>query len=331
MMNLLALPLLLMATAAAPYHEGMRPVMGTFARVQIAGEGDGIRLAADAALDEIERLDRVLSHYKPESDLSRLNATGGEAAVVVVRDLYRVLERSLHFYRISDGAFDVTVAPLVRLWKKRAQPPQGEELQQVRDAVGSDLVRLDGDRHTVRYNGRDVEIELGAIGKGYAVDCAVEVLRTHHVSSAVIDLGRTLYCMGSPVTGDGWPVGIAHPLDPEAVAGVVRLINKAVSTSGNYESPHTVAGKRVGHIIDPRTGHPVANQVLSVTVVCDDATSADALSTAVFVLGVERGMRLIDRVPGVEGIIFYRAKDNGYGHRASNGFDAEWVDDQFAR
>lgn len=312
-------------------HEAMRPVMGTFARVQVVGPAGVAVEAADEALDEIERLDHIMSNYKVESDLSRVNAMAASNSVEVPTDLFRVLEASLRFYGLSAGAFDVTVAPLVDLWKSCDTLPDSAVIDAVRRRVGSSHLILDGDGGTVRYQKPELEVDLGAIGKGYAVDRSIEVLRRHGISSAVVDLGRTLYCLGPSTSGGTWKVGIADPSDTDMVVGVVRIRDRAISTSGNYEAARLVEGRSVGHLIDPRTGYPVDNDVLSVTVIADDATTADALSTAAFVLGIEDGFELIERMPEAEAVIIYRKQRGSYGYRTTGSICVEWADGRFDR
>jgi thiamine biosynthesis lipoprotein ApbE len=326
-----ALVLIATVSSAPRAHEAMRPVMGTFARIRVVDRHDNADEAAEAALDEIERLDGVMSNYKKDSDLSRLNDTGAGHNVAVSADLYSVLKSSVYFNDITNGAFDVTVAPLVRLWRDAVSIPGKAQVMEVLARVGSRFVVLDEAGGTVHFGSEGVEIDLGAIGKGYAVDRAVELLRGYGITSGVVDLGRTLFCIGKPESYGGWPVAIAHPENRNAFSAKLFLNDMAVSTSGNYENSRTLGGKRIGHILDARTGYPIENALRGVTVVAEDATAADALATSVFVLGIEEGLRLIETMPGTECILFYRDTRGRNRYAISEGFEYDWISPDFSR
>jgi thiamine biosynthesis lipoprotein len=234
--------------------------------------------AIQDALAEVERLDGILSHYKPESELRRLPAAARETAVAVSPELYEVLAESLRFARLSSGAFDVTVAPLVRAWRSE-ELPDGAVLERLRACTGSEKVRLEPpDR--VRILSDCLELDLGGIGKGYAADRVGRVLERAGIRSALVDAGSSSILALDPPPGcEGWSVDLPRG------AGSILLARNSLSTSEQ-------AG---GHIIDPASGRP-APSPWTVSVVAPTATGSDALSTALLVLGPERSAPFVARL-----------------------------------
>ena len=279
-------------------------VMGTIFEITAYGADREETVAAvEQSFAAIRQADEILSHYRPESDLMRLNRSASQGTVTVARDLYRVLEEALRFARLSEGAFDVTVGPLVRLWSEAAgrdRAPSGQEIFETRKRVGSAKVELLPQRR-VRFAQEDLEITLGAIGKGWAVDQAVAVLRRHGVRDAYVSAGTsTVFALGDDGLGEGWEVSVRNPIAGDPLA-TFRIRDRAVSTSAAYERYWEITGNRFGHILDPRSGQPAAG-MLSATVVAPTATAADALSTAAYVMGVEQGSALFRRL-NLEGLL----------------------------
>ena len=292
-----------------------RYVMGTIFEITAYGaDREKTVSAVEQSFAEIRQEDETLSHYRRESDLMRLNRSVSQGTVTVGPDLYRVLEKALRFARLSEGAFDVTVGPLVKLWSEAAErnrAPSEQEIIEARRRVGSATVQLLPERQ-VQFAQRDLQITLGAIGKGWAVDRAVAVLKRHGVRHAFVSAGTsTIYALGDDGSGDGWEVAVRNPIEGDPLA-TFRIRDQAVSTSAAYERYWEIAGKRFGHILDPRSGRPVAG-MLSATVVAPTATAADALSTAAYVMGVEQGSALL-RGLKLEGLV---AAFPGHGSRES--------------
>ncbi len=279
-----------------------RYVMGSVFEITARG-GDESRITAavEAAFAVIRRADEVLSHYREDSDLSRLNRAPAGASVEVDPQLSELLIRANRLARATGGTFRVTVAPLVELWQAAGTLPAPPDRFAAREDSRLDCYRVLDDRHVTRV-APGCRIEFGAIGKGWAADRAVTVLRQRGVEHALVSAGTsTVYAIGSNGRDEGWPVSVRDPRDAEAVAHSFLLRNAAVSTSANYEQFRVIAGREYGHIIDPRTGWPVEG-AQSVTVVAPTGTEADALSTAVFVLGAEHGADFLRR-RGREGFI----------------------------
>ncbi|TAM81669.1 MAG: FAD:protein FMN transferase [Acidobacteria bacterium] len=257
--------------------------------------------AIEQAFREVLRLDRVMSDYIPESDLSRINRTAHYRAEQVPADLYRVIQQSLIYSRLSSGEFDITVGPLARIWKAEIRDgtvPSKEQEEKVRRCVGWQKVSLlPPDR--VEFRSPCLAIDLGAIGKGYAVDQAVAVLRSFGIERALISAGgSTIYAMGSPPGRPAWVVRLRDPsgkLNPE-----VSLNGNSVSTSEQTRDPEH-RSTPYGHIIDPAKGVPLKTPY-SVSVVVGSATASDALSTTLLLMGPERGKSLVKKLPKVAAI-----------------------------
>ncbi|MFZ5875567.1 MAG: FAD:protein FMN transferase [Nitrospirota bacterium] len=266
-----------------------------------------------AGFAEAARVERLLSAFDPASELSRLNRDAGRGPVVAAPELVGVIQRAQEWSKASGGAVDATVSPLTRLWRSRDErqgrssgPPSPDDIRSRLDHVGWHRVRLDEERGTVAYGSSGVQLEFGAMGKGYAVDRVVRTLVAAGVSSALVDFGSTTYALGRPPNAESWRVGIRHPRDPNRIVSVARLVDRAVSTSGDDQQAIFINGTRYGHIIDPRTGWP-ADAAVAASVIAPAAWQADALSTAAFVLGPRDGISLLRRT-GLDGVITRESK-----------------------
>jgi FAD:protein FMN transferase len=263
-----------------------------------------------AALDEVDRIDRLMSHYKPESPLSRLNREAGQHPVKVEDELFDFLEECLRYSRDSNGAFDVTVGPLMKAWgffEGEGGVPGEADLAAAREAVGYRHVILDAQQRTIRFDRPGVELDLGGIAKGYAVDRAVGMLRAHGIGAALVSAGAsTLYGLGRPPGEEGWEVKVRDPIHPGRIAFTTRLRDRALSVSGRHEKSFEVDGVVYSHIMDPRTGRP-APGVLGVAVLTGSGTAGDALDDAFYVQGVEESRRYLERLPPTEACFFLPA------------------------
>jgi FAD:protein FMN transferase len=286
---------------APPFHKN-KYIMGTV--FEIVVYDPSLAHAAQAmeeALKEIVRLDGVMSNYKTDSELSRLNRTAHFRAQVVSPDLFRVIEESLRYSKLSGGKFDVTVGPLVDRWKAamRGEPaPSRAEEEKLRACVGFEKVELIPPNQ-IEFHSPCLQIDLGAIGKGYAVDRAVEILRAREIESALVDAGgSTFYGMGSPPGHAGWLVHLRDPsneIDPQ-----VMLCENSVSTS--EQTPKSLLGNEsAGHIIDPETGAPSGTRY-ALSVVAKTGTASDALSTTLLLVGPEKGRGLVEGMGDVAAI-----------------------------
>jgi thiamine biosynthesis lipoprotein len=269
----------------------------------------------EEALDEVDRIDRLMSHYKPESPLSRLNREAAAGPVVVDQELFDFIAESLRYGRESDGAFDITVGPLMKAWgffRGEGRLPAAREIEQLRGRIGYQHVVLNRADRTIRFDQPGIELDLGGIAKGYAVDRVIALLKAHHVAAALVSAGgSTLYALGAPPGHDAWDVDIQDPLDERKVAMTVHLKDRSLSVAGRATKSFVVDGVTYSHIMDPRTAMPVQG-MLSVAVLSGSGTAGDALDDAFFVQGVEKSRSYIARLQGVEAFFFLPAAPRGW-------------------
>ena len=276
-------------------------------------DADAARRASRAAFDRIEALNKVLSDYDPESELSRVSAAAGSGPVAVGVDLFDVLVRSKRLYERSDGLFDVTVAPVGRLWRRARRDrklPDPVRIAEARRLVGSDKMVLDPHARTAELKLRGMKLDVGGIAKGYASQAAVDVLKSMGIRQALVGGAGDIVAGDPPPGARGWRVAIA-PVDPKQSyrPPTLFLANAAVSTAGDAERFVVIDGHRYSHIVDPGTGMGREDRA-SVTVVAADGATADALETAAYLLGPDRGLRLVDETPGAAAL-YQRATPEG--------------------
>jgi thiamine biosynthesis lipoprotein len=264
--------------------------MGSTYSIAVYGT-DRVKMEAaiDAAFDEARLLDDLLSNYKPDSEWSQVNRTAAQKPVVVSPDLFRLLQQCLEYSRESEGAFDITVGPLMKVWgfyKGTGHLPHRPEILAALSKVGYRNIVLDPKARTVRFLRAGVEMDPGGIGKGYAVDRMVEVLRRKGITIAfVAGSGSSIYGLGAPPDeARGWPVKIKNPWDQSKTAADVWLKNESLSTSGSYEKFFRAEGKVYAHIMDPRTGYPAQGSV-SVSVIAPRTIDSEAWAKPYFVNG----------------------------------------------
>ncbi len=261
--------------------------------------------AISAAYEEIRRVEALLSRYHSESQIAQINRMdGGEQFVPVNPEVYDVLQRSLHYSVISDGLFDITVGPLIDLWgigTDREQIPDAPELRQILQYIDYRNVEIQAEQG-VRLGYADMILDLGGVAKGYSVDRGIVVLRSRNITSALLNAGGDMRCIGTKPDGTPWRIGIRHPRKPSGILGLIELEEKAVATSGDYERFFMRQGTRYHHIFLPDTGMP-ARECQSVTILADTAEKADVLATLVFIMGPLQGIAFIEAQADVEGMI----------------------------
>jgi len=265
--------------------------MGTLFEILIYGRDKrNLSAAARQALHQIVKLDNQLSRWKSGSEIAWINQYAAEEPVRVEPELFRLLVRSREIWSETKGAFDITVAPLVKAWgfyKKEGRLPSKKEIKSALDIVGMNHVLLDEEESTVSFDRPGIEIDLGGIGKGYAVDRAAEFLRMCKVEAALVNSGAsTMYAIGSPPRQEAWHIGVRDPHDENKAIATVALRDGSVSTSGAPEKVFEIGGKKHSHILDPRTGFPTKGMV-SATAIAPSATDTDALATAFYILGAD--------------------------------------------
>jgi thiamine biosynthesis lipoprotein len=278
-------------------------IMGTAIAVELwcddrrAGES-----ALEAVIQEMHRIDRAMSPHKPDSELSRINRDAGSRAVALSPEMARLLARAHHFSELSGGAFDITYAAVGQLYDYRRQVlPTEAALAQARAAVGYRHLHLDMAARTVRFGLPGMRIDLGGFAKGHAVDNAARILQHRGIRHAIVSAGGDSRVIGDR-RGRPWTIGVRDPFKAQGMVAVLPLEDVSISTSGDYERFFVADGVRHHHLIDPGTGRSPRG-VRSVTVLADDGLTTEALSKSVFVLGAERGLRLIETQAGVDAIV----------------------------
>ena len=282
--------------------------MGSFFEVRLGARVPGALELAGRALDLVDELEAQLTVYRDDSEISRLNAHAHEQPIAVEPRLFDLLERAIELSRQTGGAYDVSSGALSEAWGFVRGPkrvPDAETLADARARTGWHHLRLDPQARTVAFDRPGIRINLGSIGKGYAIDRAVEVIRNHWFpTSALVHGGQSsLFALGSPPgrLGGRWEVALRNPFEPEKPLGIIRLRDRGLGTSGGAFQHFEAGGRVYGHILDPRTGEPVDGPA-SVTVVAARAADADALSTAFFLLGADAAAEFATHHPDV-GII----------------------------
>ncbi len=268
----------------------------TYSIVAYGDQALPVRESICAAFDEIDRIDRLMSHYKSDSPLSQLNRAAAQQSVKVEPELFDFIAECLRYSRVSNGAFDITVGPLMRAWgffRGEGRMPTTAELQKARANIGYQYVLLDEQAKAIRFARAGLELDLGGIAKGYAVDRAVIILKQRGIRDALVNAcGSTMYAMGNDhMLGKGWAVKVRNPMNENKTALTVTLKDQALSISGSYEKLFEVKGKRYAHVMNPRTGLPVQG-ILSVAVITDTGLAGDALDNVFYVAGVARSRKL---------------------------------------
>ena len=270
------------------YHMGVDVRIVVYAPNQPAAER-----ACAAAFERFAELDTIMSDYRADSELMRLCARAGGLPVPVSRDLFLVLQRSQEVAQRSGGAFDITCGPVVALWRRARKThllPAPAEIERASALVGWERLRLDPRRRTAQLLTPGMKLDLGGIGKGYADDCAQRTLKQYGITSALVEAGGDIVVSGPPPGQDGWKIEVDNAGDAQSNA-VLHFANVAVSTSGDTEQFVDIGGCRYSHIVDPHTGQALTDRI-AVTIVAPDGLTSDGLSTAVSVLGKEKGQAL---------------------------------------
>ncbi|MGC8828394.1 MAG: FAD:protein FMN transferase [Verrucomicrobiia bacterium] len=266
-----------------------------------------LKAAGEEALNEIERIESRISPFKPDSEISLINQKAYFSPIRASIEVYQLLKTAKQIWQNSDGAFDITIGELMKLWGFRENSniqSSPEAIEKIRKNCGMRLVQLDNSTQSVKFLSREVKIDLGAIGKGYAIDQAIDILQESGVKSALLHGGTsTTSAIGTPPDLDGWNIAIEIPpetfLDFKGRIATIKLSDNSLSISGIWGRVNRFGDKTVGHIIDPRNGMP-ANKIMLAAAVCKSATYSDALSTALLVAGEEIGGKLAKIYPDLK-------------------------------
>ncbi|MEW8373676.1 MAG: FAD:protein FMN transferase [Candidatus Thiodiazotropha sp.] len=290
----------------AAWVSGEEAIMGTRISVQLwHRKKDQGEAAVEAVMDEFRRLDRKLSPYIDSSELSQVNRLASLEPLVISEEFYNLIEISLEYSELTEGAFDISFASIGHRYDyRKGIRPTDSLIDRTLPLIDYRNIHLDKDKSTVFFEKKGVRIDLGGIAKGYAVDRGIELLQQQGIVHALISAGGDSRLLGDH-RGRPWHIGVQAPRDKDRMAAMLPLVDSAISTSGDYERFFERDGVRYHHIISPKTGRS-ADTLQSVTIIGPNATRTDALSTSVFVLGAEKGMALINRLEDVDGVIIDR-------------------------
>ncbi|KXG77054.1 FAD:protein FMN transferase [Thermotalea metallivorans] len=259
----------------------------------------------------IYQIEQKMSVNIANSEVNEINRYAGKEYVAVSDDTMTVLRKGFAYAALTDGAFNPAIGPLVKLWgigTEKERVPRLDEIQEVLKYVDYKGIKFQ-DENKVKLDIDGMQLDLGGIAKGYAADAVTKIIREKGIKHAIINLGGNVVAVGKKTDGTPWKIGIQDPFEPTGThMGVIEITDQTVVTSGNYERYFMRDGKRYHHIIDPKTGYPSENGVISATIITDSSIDADALSTSVYVLGLEKGMKLIESMEGVECIIITEGK-----------------------
>lgn len=289
------------------YYEKSNIVMDTV--VTLSAYGINSKEAVEESFNRLNEINEMASINISTSDIYKINSSSGIEYVKVRPEILKMIETSIEYSKLSDGAFDITIGPIINLWgigTDNEKIPSEEEIKAKLQLVGYDKISINENDSSVRLEKQGMSIDLGGIAKGFAVDEVLKIYKKYNIENGLINLGSSsIYALGKNKDNNNWSVGIKHPReDSNEYMGVIKLNNESLSTSGDYERYFIKDNKRYHHIIDPKTGYPVDNGVISDTIVINDDIQnsgmlADIFTTTVFTLGPEKGLKLINSLPGV--------------------------------
>ncbi|MHC1685248.1 MAG: FAD:protein FMN transferase [Clostridiaceae bacterium] len=279
-------------------------VLGTV--IQLRAIGEKSKEAIEQSIIRLFQIDDKMSVFKEDSEVSAINKNAGISPSKISEDSYFVIKKAVEYANLSHGAFEPTIRPLVKLYgfgSKNPRIPSSEEINEALNLVSYKDVILDDENKSVMLKKKGQSLDLGAIAKGYAADEVKRIFEKNDVKSGMINLGGNIYAHGKKQDNSLWNVGIQDPLgNTGQYIGVISVCDKSVVTSGNYERYFEVDGKRYHHIINPKTGYPCENKIISTTIVSDHSVDGDGLTTCGYIMGLESGFDLIENTQGVDAI-----------------------------
>ena len=285
-------------------------LMGTVIQFKVYGKN--AEKATNEAIKKVSNIEKKMSVNIKTSEISKLNAKAGISGEKLSVDTYSVIENSVKYSKLTGGALDTTIEPIVSLWgigTDKERVPSKKEIDERLKLVDYKDIILDKKNSIVKLRRKNQAIDLGAIAKGYTADEVKKVLLNNNISSAIINLGGNIYTLGNKPNGTSWSVGIQNPLSTRGeYLGTISVTDKSIVTSGNYERFFIKDGIRYHHIFDPKTGYPANKGIISTTIVSDKSIDGDALSTSTYIMGLDKGIKLIESMKGVEAIFITNDK-----------------------
>lgn len=279
-------------------------LMGTVVKVTIYDSDDISNL--DKSFDRVREIESLVSINKEGTLLDEVNQSAGIAPVKVDKDTFAMVKEGLEYSQITNGLFDITVGPLVQLWRigfPEARVPSPDEIPPVLKLINYNDVELNEDDKSIFLKKPNMIIDLGAVAKGFTADAISKVLTENNVNSAIIDLGGNVYTHGKKITGEDWRVGIQNPLSSRGdILGTINVSNKSIVTSGTYERFIEKDGVKYHHILNPKTGYPYSNNISGISIISDKSVDGDILSTSVFAMGIDDGLAYVESRPDIQAI-----------------------------
>lgn len=274
--------------------------------INLKAYGNKAEEATKKSIDRLDDIDDKMSAFKENSEISKINYSSGISETNVSSDTYFVVKKAIEYSKILEGTFDPTIRPLVKLWSigtKEEKIPMEAEIRAAMKLVNcSDLI-LDENNTSIMLKHKNQALDVGGIAKGFAADEVRDIFLKHNIKSALIDLGGNIFALGSKQDNTPWKVGIQNPFNSRGeFLGILSVENKSIVTSGNYERYFMKDGKRFHHIIDPKTGYPSESKIISATIISDNSIDGDGLSTGIYILGVDKALKIIDAIEGIDAI-----------------------------
>lgn len=320
---LLLLPFTLFAQNQMREFERQEKLMGkAFQIVVVHSDSTFAQKALQIAVDEIKETEALISSWSENSETSIINKNAGLKPTTANSELFDLIQRCKVYHQTSNGAFDISIQPLITLWNaylQKGQIPNSQEIEKTKQLVNSELIDCKQNEKTVFLKEKGMKISFGAVGKGYAAERAKKVLLEMGIENGLINAGGDIAAWGKQANEKPWGIAIQHPRDKQKGMAWLEIKNQTIVTSGDYEAFKMIDGKRYSHIIDPRNGK-TANELISVTVISYNAELADAMATAIFVLGPKDGLALAEKIKGLEALLF--TSENKI--LSSSGLDISW-------
>lgn len=285
-------------------------VLGTL--ISLRAFGNKAEKAVNEAIEKLNDIDDKMSAFKEESDISKINSKAGVTPQAVSKDTYFVVKNAVEYSQILEGTFDPTIRPLVKLWNignDKETIPKKAKIEEALKLVNYNDVILDESNCTIMLKNKYQALDVGGIAKGFAADEVRDIFHKHKVKSALIDLGGNIFALGSKDDGTPWRVGIQNPFESRGdFVGILSVKDKSIVTSGNYERYFMKDGQRFHHIIDPKTGYPSQSKIISATIISDNSIDGDGLSTGVYILGINKALKIIEAIEGIDAIFITEDK-----------------------
>lgn len=279
-------------------------LLGTVINIKVYEEVD--EEVFDEIFNKIQEIENKMSINLDNSEVIEINNKSGIDYASVSEDTFNVIKQSLYYSELSEGNFDITIGPLVKLWNigtEYAKVPDVKEIKEKLNLIGYNKIQLNEKEKKVKLEDKNMIIDLGAIAKGYAADEIVKIMKNNNINHAIIDIGGNVYTVGKKSDDSEWKIGVQNPFNDRGdYIGIIEVSDKSIVTSGIYERYLEVEDKRYHHILSPFTGYPVENSLASITIVSEKSIDGDALSTSVFSLGLEKGKDLVENLDGIDAI-----------------------------